>query len=710
MSDLHALNLQPGDIVGGYTLDARLGAGAMGSVWRVTDGGGTSYAMKILRDSLNDEAVDEEGRRAQTTARERLRREAMALKRIKDPGVCSIVDMELDDSLAFIVTELIEGDNLRQDVAQNGRYTGSDLERLAEKLIAAVHAVHAAGIVHRDIKPTNVMVSVTGPILVDFGIAMGEGESHVTSTGLVMGTPGFIAPEIIEGQEANEATDWWSTASVLAFAATGAPVFGTQPMLAVLQREAAGNANLQGLPPRTLQAFRSALSPHPEERCTPDELLDAISADAWEAESHLPFEAAAPATGATFRKNESVHNPRSLWRAQSMPTASILFPGGRPRAAAQEDAGARSGAGMRSAAPLDPPRPPTATRPLEAATTPLVQPMTMPAGTAATRVLPTDADAADVEATQVIGPIEQPTVALTAAPDMAAQDAQPQSAGPGQEATQVLRSATSAPSWRTVQTQQGAQTDARPQSDMQPPEQAYVQPTFAQTPQDAAPANPTPRYMSRGRLACLLLLVPFAVFAASMPVVALIVASMTLWVLMAVGYNADAQNTRIRRRQGERRGSDMALRAISFPWHLLKSVLFIIPTILALWLADALVTALATLVCALPRYETALPIFGGSLTVAAPDAAPASMTGAACAIAFAAGWLFVVLGPWSSPIRLGAGHLLGLTQRERERVQLPAQQNRRQWVWLAIAIAGTCAAAINVEVSPAVAWWPLLPW
>ncbi|PAU66859.1 serine/threonine protein kinase, partial [Bifidobacterium italicum] len=92
MSDLHALNLQHGDIVGGYTLDARLGAGAMGSVWRVTDGGGTSYAMKILRDSLNDEAADAEGRRAQTTARERLRREAMALKRIKDPGVCSIVD------------------------------------------------------------------------------------------------------------------------------------------------------------------------------------------------------------------------------------------------------------------------------------------------------------------------------------------------------------------------------------------------------------------------------------------------------------------------------------------------------------------------------------------------------------------------------------------------------------------------------------------
>ncbi|PAU69770.1 serine/threonine protein kinase, partial [Bifidobacterium italicum] len=706
--------------VGGYTLDARLGAGAMGSVWRVTDGGGTSYAMKILRDSLNDEAADAEGRRAQTTARERLRREAMALKRIKDPGVCSIVDMELDDSLAFIVTELIEGDNLRQDVAQNGRYVGSDLERLAEKLIAAVHAVHAAGIVHRDIKPTNVMVSVTGPILVDFGIAMGEGESHVTSTGLVMGTPGFIAPEIIEGQEATEATDWWSAASVLAFAATGAPVFGTQPMLAVLQREAAGNANLQGLPPRTLQAFRAALSPHPEERCTPDELLDAISADAWEAESHLPFEPAAPATGATFRKNESVNNPRTLWRAQSMPTASILFPGGRPRAAAPSDEGGRSGDGMRTHGDvsLDPPRPPTATRPLTAATTSLRPPAATPAP-AATRMLPTNADtaAADAEATQVIGPIEQPTVALTAMHDATAQGAMTQAAAqptmtrsaaePGQDATQALRPATSAPSWRTVRTQEGVQSP-QPQSDMQPQQQApqmYAQPAFAQPPQDA-----TPYYAARGRLACLLPLAPLAALAASLPVVAPIVASAMLWMLMAVGYNADAQTARIRRRQGARRGSDAAVRAISFPWHLLKSIVLVIPATLALWLADALVVALATFVCRLPCYETPLPLLGGSLTVAVPDAAPASPTGASCAIAFAVGWLLAALGPWSSPIRLGAGHLLGLTRREREHAQLPPRHNRWQWVWLALAVIGVCAAAINIEVSPAVAWWPLLPW
>ena len=275
---MSALNLQAGDMVGGYTLVSRLGTGAMGSVWRVRDGGGQTYAMKILLDSLSnegDEAAQDPNLKERVTARERLRREALALRKIHHPGVCGIVDMELDDTLAFIVTELIEGRNLKEDVEVNGAYVGNDLERLADKLIDAIKAVHAAGIVHRDIKPTNVMVSATGPVLVDFGIAMGEDEGHVTRTGLVMGTPGFIAPEVVDGAESSEATDWWSLASVLAFAATGEPVFGTKPMMAVLERAAAGNAHLAGLPPHTLAAFRSALNPDPQRRCTPDQLLHA---------------------------------------------------------------------------------------------------------------------------------------------------------------------------------------------------------------------------------------------------------------------------------------------------------------------------------------------------------------------------------------------------------------------------------------------------
>lgn len=245
----------------------------------------------------------------------------MALQKVRHPGVCGIVDMELDDALAFIVTELIDGKNLREDVRANGRYVGDDLERLGRKLIEAVKAVHAAGIVHRDIKPTNVMVSNTGPVLVDFGIAMGEGESHVTRTGLVMGTPGFIAPEIIDGAESDEMSDWWSVASVLAFAATGEPVFGTKPMMAVLERAAAGSANLVGLPAGTMAAFRSALNPDRTKRCTPDELLQAIALDAlnpqaWDAaDTASDSGSTAGISEAMPPFAESPDNPRELWRA-----------------------------------------------------------------------------------------------------------------------------------------------------------------------------------------------------------------------------------------------------------------------------------------------------------------------------------------------------------------------------------------------------------
>ena len=101
MSDLSALNLESGSLVGGYTLISRLGSGAMGSVWRVRDDGGHQYAMKILRDSLSDDDSPQQ-QRDELTARERLRREAMALQKVRHPGVCGIVDMELDDALAFI--------------------------------------------------------------------------------------------------------------------------------------------------------------------------------------------------------------------------------------------------------------------------------------------------------------------------------------------------------------------------------------------------------------------------------------------------------------------------------------------------------------------------------------------------------------------------------------------------------------------------------
>ena len=645
MSDLHALNLEPGDIVGGYTLVSRLGRGAMGSVWRVVDGGGTNYAMKILRDSLDDE--DTASQRAQATARERLRREAMALKRIKDPGVCSIVDMEIDDALAFIVTELIEGKNLREDVMQNGRYVGEDLERLASKLIDAVRAVHAAGIVHRDIKPTNVMISVTGPVLVDFGIAMGEGESHVTSTGLVMGTPGFIAPEIIEGTEANDATDWWSTASVLAFAATGAPVFGTQPMMAVLQREAAGNANLQGLPPRTLQAFRAALDPNPRQRCTPAQLLEAIQADAWQTPEPMPpFDSPAPLSGATLRKNQYVDNPRRLWRAQSMPTAMISYDPAELHASAPAQG------------EIEDPVPTVA----------VPAPSAQPAE-AATQALPQEQPE---ERTQVFAPPLPPAQPL--------QRLQPQY----DAANAAVAPATAAP--------------AQPLPAAQP------------DPLAAAFVDPRPRLTARGRLACAALAVPLALCAASMPLIALIAASMLMWLLIAFGLDASAQTMRVLRRAGQTRTSDGALRVLTLPWHALKAAAFALPRMLAMWLVYALMLALATVGAGLPTTDIAVALWDWTVQVPVPYDVPQSAAGAAAAAVMAVSWLACALGPKSQQLRLGAGWAIGLTRRQNSTLTGSARANHRQFVWLAVTVACVLAAAVNLEVAPVMDWFPLPPW
>lgn len=645
MSDLHALNLEPGDIVGGYTLVSRLGRGAMGSVWRVVDGGGTNYAMKILRDSLDDE--DTASQRAQATARERLRREAMALKRIKDPGVCSIVDMEIDDALAFIVTELIEGKNLREDVMQNGRYVGEDLERLASKLIDAVRAVHAAGIVHRDIKPTNVMISVTGPVLVDFGIAMGEGESHVTSTGLVMGTPGFIAPEIIEGTEANDATDWWSTASVLAFAATGAPVFGTQPMMAVLQREAAGNANLQGLPPRTLQAFRAALDPNPRQRCTPAQLLEAIQADAWQTPEPMPpFDSPAPMSGATLRKNQYVDNPRRLWRAQSMPTAMISYDPAELHASAPAQG------------EIEDPVPTVA----------VPAPSAQPAE-AATQALPQEQPE---ERTQVFAPPLPPAQPL--------QRLQPQY----DAANAAVAPATAAP--------------AQPLPAAQP------------DPLAAAAVDPRPRLTARGRLACAALAVPLALCAASMPLIALIAASMLMWLLIAFGLDASAQTMRVLRRAGQTRTSDGALRVLTLPWHALKAAAFALPRMLAMWLVYALMLALATVGAGLPTTDIAVALWDWTVQVPVPYDVPQSAAGAAAAAVMAVSWLACALGPKSQQLRLGAGWAIGLTRRQNSTLTGSARANHRQFVWLAVTVACVLAAAVNLEVAPVMDWFPLPTW
>ena len=658
MSELGALDLQAGQVVGGYTLVSQLGAGAMGSVWRVRDDGGQEYAMKILRDSLNDA----EPTRDQMTARERLRREAMALRKVSHPGVCGIVDMELDDALAFIVTELIEGRNLKDDVAQNGRYAGVDLERLANKLVAAVKAVHAAGIVHRDIKPTNVMVSASGPVLVDFGIAMGEGESHVTRTGLVMGTPGFIAPEIIEGAESDEATDWWSVASVLAFAGTGQPVFGTKPMMAVLEREASGNANLAGLPPRTMAAFRAALDPDRTRRCTPDALVQAIADDAPnpfaqdEGEVVRPFDPSSPrtlwaktvrSTRSTIGLNQYEAVARDATQGDAGPTAEgttavlnlVTVPAATGTAATADSGSATVRMDTSPATmPLA-----EATVPLAETTEPLVRPTTP---------LPAAAGYADTRP-----PLRR---IVENAGGYAAQTDAPIPAGaygsPAQAAAPSVMPEAYAPS-------SDAPTEAvMPVPITAPATESAAAPWSAAEESAAPPIDPTylkrQRYHDRALLPLLILALPAAAAAAIDPLAGAAATLVLFWILLTIGFNVGAQLDRESRRGGAGSWSDGWLRAASLPWHLVKGLAAALPrTLLAalLWMAG--MTA-ATLALDLPT-SMIQPVAGWPIELPVLVDGPLSPTGLAMAGLGAVAWIIGALWPRSAALRIGAGALRG---------------------------------------------------
>ena len=644
MSDLSALNLEAGSLVGGYTLISRLGSGAMGSVWRVRDDGGHQYAMKILRDSLAEEDASGERSRDQLTARERLRREAMALQKVRHPGVCGIVDMELDDALAFIVTELIDGKNLREDVRANGRYVGDDLERLGRKLIEAVKAVHAAGIVHRDIKPTNVMVSNTGPVLVDFGIAMGEGESHVTRTGLVMGTPGFIAPEIIDGAESDEMSDWWSVASVLAFAATGEPVFGTKPMMAVLERAAAGNANLVGLPAGTMAAFRSALNPDRTKRCTPDELLQAIALDAlnpqaWDAaDTASDSGSTAGISEAMPPFAESPDNPRELWRALDHITGEDAI-GTRtlPQfVEATQTIGTTGIADITDTVIADASDAGTSVMDINAHTT------TIPLGTG-TRVMPVqDAWNPTQEATQ-IDPAIKPALQRIA----------------NQRPPAVIPNA-------SVEKAQNVHAQDIPTSTMPVMPATPITPASPAAPLNLnAPQPPNPadvlrgELLSRGTLLCALLAIPVALFGLFSPWLAGAAGALLAWLLATIGFNMEAQLEREGRRGGNRKASDWLARAATLPWHVHKGLGYAVPRALIMAAIATLGLAIATVALQLPFAMVDTSIFGFTIPLPTWIEGPVSQSGVVQAGCCAIGWLICALTPGALALRLGAGTLRG---------------------------------------------------
>ena len=177
-----------------------------------------------------------------------------------------MLDADLDGERPYLATRFVPGRTLEDYVRAEGPLLVADVVSVGLVLAEALGAIHAAGVVHRDLKPANVLLLDGDPVLVDFGIAHLADETRITRTGLVMGTPGYLSPEVVGGWPVTPATDWWGWGSTLAFAASGRSPFGSGPVEVVLDRVRQGRPDLAGVDPRLARVLAAALAPDPAQR------------------------------------------------------------------------------------------------------------------------------------------------------------------------------------------------------------------------------------------------------------------------------------------------------------------------------------------------------------------------------------------------------------------------------------------------------------
>ena len=254
----------PGLTVGGYALRARLGEGGMGVVHLGQKPGERPVAIKVLRPHV---VGDDEARR-------RLAREVSSLSRVRSRRIAEIVDADPWGEIPYVATRYVPGLSLHDHVQEEGPLTGDDLLWFADCLAEALEAVHAVGVLHRDIKPSNVIMEGRTPILIDFGLARVADDSRITMTGWLLGTPGYLAPEILHGDDATAASDVHAWAATVAYAGTGRAPFGRGPSMAIMDRVRRGEHDLTGLDPVVLALVEEALAPSPGGRPTLDEVRD----------------------------------------------------------------------------------------------------------------------------------------------------------------------------------------------------------------------------------------------------------------------------------------------------------------------------------------------------------------------------------------------------------------------------------------------------
>ncbi|WP_228973560.1 serine/threonine-protein kinase [Streptomyces sp. DH12] len=242
--------------VAGYRLAARLGAGGMGKVYLSYTPGGRPVAIKVIRP---DFAQDAEFRR-------RFAQEVQSAQRVQGLYTAPVIDADTDAREPWLATAYVPGPSLADAVQKHGPMPVDTVLLLVAGVAEALQVIHGAGIVHRDLKPGNVLLASDGPRVIDFGIARAADATSLTSSGVTIGTPAFMAPEQAAGSTVTPATDVFALGQVAAYAALGSPAFGEGTSHGVLYRIVHEEPSLDGLPERLRELATRCLAKDPAER------------------------------------------------------------------------------------------------------------------------------------------------------------------------------------------------------------------------------------------------------------------------------------------------------------------------------------------------------------------------------------------------------------------------------------------------------------
>ena len=301
--------------LGTYRVVGRIGAGGMGAVYAGVAEDGSPAAVKVVHPQF---AADPE-------FRSRFAREVDLVARVRATCTPSFLGADTRAATPWLATEYVPGRTLRQYVRENGPLSGGMLVALAVGLAEALNAIHSVGVVHRDLKPGNVILAPDGPKVLDFGIARAADGTALTATGGLLGTPGWVAPEQYMGQGATGYSDMFAWGGLVLFAATGEAPFGTGQADVLSYRVRNDEPDLSELIEPLADPVRRAMSKDPGQRPTAAELLAELTGS-WNATRVEPVAAADP--------TEVVPGLLATeWRGISAPEASRVRrrrPGARP--------------------------------------------------------------------------------------------------------------------------------------------------------------------------------------------------------------------------------------------------------------------------------------------------------------------------------------------------------------------------------------------